>query len=167
MLQERDVFKEIMRLLGLAFLVYGLLTFLQSATALLYTPLQNHFPWLQLIQPLVYALTGLIFLKCPVSIAYFAYPREQSVDWSHKNILKMGIKLAGIWLILTHLGTFLRHLNYYLEQVPILGHYQVLTHSLWPAVAIYIVIIIIGMVMLRYQPRETGEEYRTISLFQK
>lgn len=153
MLQERDVFREIIRLLGLALLVYGLLTLLQSGTALLYTPFQNHSPWLQLAQPFVYALTGLIFLMCPASIAAFAYSREQSTYWSHNNILTMGVKLAGIWLTLAHLGTFLRHLCYYLEQIPMLGRYQVLTHSLWPAVAIYIVIIIIGMIMFRYQPR--------------
>ena len=158
MLQERDVFREIIRLLGLALLVYGLLTLLQSGTALLYTSFQNHFPWLQLIQPMAYALTGLIFLKCPASIASFAYPREQSVDWSYKNILIMGVKLAGIWLILTHLGTFLRHLSYHFEQIPMLGRYQVLTHSLWIAVAIYIVIIIIGMIMFLYQPRRKDEQ---------
>jgi len=155
MLQERDVFREIIRLLGLALLVYGLYMALQYGLTVLYFSPYDSISTnrLLLVSPLAYALLGLLFLLSPASIAAFADPREQSADWSHKNILNMGVKLAGIWLILTHLGTFLRHLNYYSEQIPLVGRYQVLTHSLWPAVAIYVVIIIIGMIMFLYQPR--------------
>jgi len=36
MLQERDVFREVIRLVGLALLVYGLYTGLQSGISVLY-----------------------------------------------------------------------------------------------------------------------------------
>lgn len=161
MLQERDVFKEIIKLLGLTLLVYfGLYSALQYGLSELYfSPFvsigTNRLMW---VLRLAYALLGLWFLLSPASIATFAYPREQSADWNHNNILNMGVKLAGIWLILSHLGTFLQHLQHYLGQVPLVGRYQVLTHSIWLPVAIYLVIIIIGMIMIRYQPRARGVE---------
>lgn len=157
MLKERDVFREIIRLIGLALLVYGLLTMLQSGVSLLYFHSPNNSSTLILAQPFIYALAGLLFLIRPALIAAFAYPQEQSADWNPGNILIIGVKIAGLWLILAHLGTFLQHLRYYLEQVPMLGRYQVLTNSVWPTIAIYILIIIIGMVMLRYQPKSNRE----------
>ena len=70
--------------------------------------------------------------------------------WKHPNYwCKTGRGVVN----LAHLGTFLQHLRYYLEQIPMLGRYQVLTNSIWTAIAIYILIIIVGMVCLRYQPK--------------
>ncbi|MDI9467780.1 MAG: hypothetical protein QM343_07865 [Bacillota bacterium] len=159
MLKERDVFREIIRLMGVALLVYGLLTILQSGISLMYFGSSHNNSSIALIlaQPFIYILVGLLFLIRPALIAAFAYPREQTAEWSSGNILIIGVKLAGVWLILAHLGTFLQHLRYYLEQIPMLGRYQVLTNSIWTAIAIYILIIIVGMVMLRYQPKGNRE----------
>lgn len=159
MLKERDVFREIIRLVGLALLVYGLLVILQSGISLMYFGSSHNNSSIALIlaQPFIYILVGLLFLIRPALIAAFAYSREQTAEWSSGNILIIGVKLAGVWLILAHLGTFLQHLRYYLEQIPMLGRYQVLTNSIWTAIAIYILIIIVGMVMLRYQPKGNRE----------
>lgn len=159
MLQERDVFREIMRLVGLALLVYGLYTALQyGLTVLYFSPYDSiSANRLLLVPPLAYALLGSLFLLSPASIAAFAYPSGQTGEWSHRHILTIGIKLSGLWLVFVHLGSFLKHLQHHLVQMPLVGRYQVLTHSIWPAVAIYIAIIIIGMIMFRYQPRVTGE----------
>ena len=159
MLKERDVFREIIRLMGVALLVYGLLTILQSGISLMYFGSSHNNSSIALIlaQPFIYILVSLLFLIHPALIAAFAYSREQTAEWSSGNILIIGVKLAGVWLILAHLGTFLQHLRYYLEQIPMLGRYQVLTNSIWTAIAIYILIIIVGMVMLRYQPKGNRE----------
>ncbi|MGB4509195.1 MAG: hypothetical protein WBI26_08280 [Syntrophomonadaceae bacterium] len=159
MLKERDVFREIIRLVGLALLVYGLLVILQSGISLMYFGSSHNNSSIALIlaQPFIYILVGLLFLIHPALIAAFAYSREQTAEWNSGNILIIGVKLAGVWLILAHLGTFLQHLRYYLEQIPMLGRYQVLTNSIWTAIAIYILIIIVGMVMLRYQPKGNRE----------
>jgi hypothetical protein len=159
MLKERDVFREIIRLMGVALLVYGLLVILQSGISLMYFGSSHNNSSIALIlaQPFIYILVGLLFLIHPALIAAFAYSREQTAEWSSGNILIIGVKLAGVWLILAHLGTFLQHLRYYLEQIPMLGRYQVLTNSIWTAIAIYILIIIVGMVMLRYQPKGNRE----------
>lgn len=158
MLQERDVFREIIRLLGLALLIYGLYTALQSGISVLYfTPFSSiNINWLLLIRPLTYTLLGLWFLLAPSVIAAFAYPRSQTGEWRHRQILTIGIKLSGLWIIMAHLGTFQQHLQHYLSQITMLGRYQVFTNSIWPAVAIYLFIIIIGILMFRYQPRAQG-----------
>lgn len=158
MLQERDVFREIIRLLGLALLIYGLYMALQSAISVLYfTPLSSiNTNWLVLIRPLSYTLLGLWFLLAPSAIAAFAYPRSQTGEWGHRQILATGIKLSGLWLILAHLGTFQQDLQRCLSEIAMLGRYQVFTNTIWPAVAIYLVIIIIGIFMFRYQPRAQG-----------
>lgn len=146
MLQERDVFREVIRLVGLALLVYGLYTGLQSGISVLYfsTFFSTSTIWLQLSRPLSYHLLGLLLLLGSTSIAAFAYPRGQTSEWSSRQILTMGIKLSGLWLVIAHLGTFLQQLEYCLVQLPMVGSYQTFTHSIWPAVAIYLVIIIIG-----------------------
>ncbi|HOQ10539.1 MAG TPA: hypothetical protein PLG09_10485 [Syntrophomonadaceae bacterium] len=157
MLQERDVFREVIRLVGLALLVYGLYMALQSGLSIFFfSPFTYgaHINWLLLISPIAYALLGLVFLLRPAPITAFAYPRPQIGEWGSRQMLTMGIKLSGLWLIIAHLDTFLRHLQYCLSQVPILGQYQVLTHNIWIAVAIYLVIIVIGVIMFRYQPRD-------------
>ena len=118
MLKERDVFREIIRLMGVALLVYGLLTILQSGISLMYFGSSHNNSSIALIlaQPFIYILVGLLFLIHPALIAAFAYSREQTAEWSSGNILIIGVKLAGVWLILAHLGTFLQHLRYYLSR---------------------------------------------------
>lgn len=158
MLKERGVFQEIIRLVGLGLLVYGLLIIVQTVLSLLYNASYDAYVWLMLARPLIYALIGLYFLLRSASITIWAYPCEQMEEWSHRRVFTMGIKLTGLWLILAHLGSFLQQLRYYLGHIHMLGRYQVLTHSIWPVAAVYIILIIIGLTMFRYQPRNHIEE---------
>ena len=76
MLQERDVFREIIRLLGLALLVYGLYMALQYGLTVLYFSPYDSISTnrLLLVSPLAYALLGLLFLLSPASTARHNMP---------------------------------------------------------------------------------------------
>jgi len=152
LLQEKEVFREIIRLIGLGLLVYGIFILAQIGLSFFLGINSGTLFWLVLTQPVIYVLVGLYFLMRPASVADFAYPRNQLEKWSYQQVFTMGVKLCGLWLILVHLTGFQEHLRYYLGQIPMVGRYQVITHDIWTAAAIYAVFIVAGVIMLRYQP---------------
>lgn len=153
LLKEREVFQEILRVVGLGMLVYGVYMLVQSRLSMLMVSDFNTILWLMLARPVVYTLVGAGLIMRPFSLAAFAYPLEQAEEWSYRQVFTIGVKLCGIWLIMAHLTGFLYHLRYYVQQVPMVGRYQVGTHDIWTAAAIYAVFIAVGLIMLRYQPR--------------
>ncbi len=159
MIQDKDVFREIIRLLGIGLLVYHIFWLAQISLGLNYYITDSTSVFFLMAKPFGYVLIGLYLLLKADVVAAFAYADGRLLGWSQSCVFIAGVKLSGLWLILVHWGSFMEQLHYYQQQIPLQGRYQILTHHIWTAIAVYVLCIVLGLVMLRYQPQsKSGPE---------
>ncbi|HOB12009.1 MAG TPA: hypothetical protein PKO32_02525 [Syntrophomonadaceae bacterium] len=152
-MQERQLFQGLIKAGGIFLMVKGIylhsLWFFDSQVHQRYL----YYNWLT---PSIFIIMGILLLLGSVAITHFAYGNNYS-QWSLASIMRIGIKLLGVWLIYQQFVVLASVTDNW-----IMGLLPEITPSMsvpyWIIhIAVGIAAISAGLVLLRYQPKLTAD----------
>jgi hypothetical protein len=148
-LQERELFQGLMKGGGIFLLVKGIyLHSLWGIDTLVYQGYRYH-NWLT---PSVYIIMGILLLVGSATITRFAYTdNDGECSWS--PIVRMGVKLLGVWLIYRQLMALVSMADYWRISWSVPEMTQSVGGGYWIIqMVIAMAALVLGLVFIRCRP---------------